>query len=121
VLFAATSALDQSAGVTADRKRWEDLSEDERNQLATEAGGLVSQYQQGSAPTAQTDGISSDDPRLKDAIKKGIVEAFCQREQELAQGAEKQEQASQDAVQNESGAEGTGAAGFTESGINRAE
>jgi hypothetical protein len=121
VLFAATSALDQSSGNTADRKQWEDLSDDERSKLAQEASGLISQYQQGAAPTAQSDGISSDDPRLKEAIKKGIVEAFCEREQELAQGAAKQEEATQEAVQNPSGAEGTGAAGFHESGINAAD
>lgn len=119
IIYAATSALDQSAGA-AQPKRWEELSEDERNQLATEANGLISKHYQGAAPSASSDGISSEDKPLKDSIKAGIVEAFCTREQELAQGAEKQEESVQSAMDKadsqiaESNAEGTAAAGFNE-------
>jgi hypothetical protein len=98
VVHEATGALDTSAGTNAEHKTWEQLSEDERGQAATEVGNAVQNYYQGAAPTASSDGISTDDPQLKEAIRRGIVEAFCKREQELAQGANKQEEQSRDSV-----------------------
>jgi hypothetical protein len=87
VVHEAIGALDTSAGTKAEHKPWEQLTEDERGQAATEVGNAVHSYYQGAAPTASSDGISTDDPQLKDSIKKrGIVEAFCKREQELSAG-----------------------------------
>jgi hypothetical protein len=100
VIHDAVGALDVSAGTKAESKPWEQLTEDERGQAATEAGNLVNSYYQGSAPAASSDGISTDDVQLKEALKRGVVEAFCKREQELAQGANKQEEQSRQTVED---------------------
>lgn len=100
VVYEAEMALDQSAGTKAEPRSWEQLTEDERGQRATDAGNAVNSYYKGSAPTATAeDGISSDDPQLKQYLTQGIVEAFCKREQELAQGPDKQEQSVQQALE----------------------
>jgi hypothetical protein len=98
VVYEATSALDTSAGVTAESKRWEELTDEQRGQAATEVDGLVSNYYHGAAPTASSDGISGDDKQLKDSLKQGIVAAFAKREQDLAQGQDKQEESVQSAI-----------------------
>lgn len=98
VIHESTSALDTSAGIKGEKRSWEQLTEDERNQAASEAGNLVDGHYHGAAPSATSDGISSDDPQLKQYLKQGVVEAFCKREQELAQGPDKQEETVQAAL-----------------------
>lgn len=100
VIYAASAALDQSAGTKAEPRSWEQLNEDERGQATTDAGNAVDSYYGGAAPTASAaDGISSEDPQLKQYLKQAVVEAFCKREQELAQGPDKQVQTTEEAMQ----------------------
>lgn len=98
VVHEATRALATSSGSTEENKSWEELTEDERSTKASEVNGLASDVNQGAAPTATSEGISTNDEPLKNAIKRGIVEAFCTREQELAQGKNKHEESVREAM-----------------------
>jgi hypothetical protein len=117
VVHEAIGALDVSAGTKAEHKPWEQLTEEERSQAASNVGNAAHNYYQGAAPSATSDGISTDDPQLKDGITRGIVEAFCKREQELAQGADKQEEQSHDSIDSAMGKADADIAEHNESGV----